>query len=72
MTMRVISWGWTYWLIVFPLAGLATYLVRVRFGWGDAGWQDLVAYLVFCLVFGLVVEALGDLVRKRRSGDEAS
>lgn len=66
------GWGLTDWLIVFPLAGLATYMVRTRFGWGDAGWEDLVAYLVFSLVFGLIVEALRDLLRNRRSGGEAS
>lgn len=65
-------WGVTDWLIVFPLAGLATYMVRTQFGWGDAGWEDLVAYLVFTLVFGLMVEAVGDVLRKRRSRDETS
>lgn len=65
-------WGVTDWLIVFPLAGLATYMVRTQFGWGDAGWEDLVAYIVFTLLFGLMVEAGGDVLRKRRSGDETS
>ncbi len=50
------GWGCSDYLIVFPLAGVGTYLVRLRFGRGDAGWEDLVTYLVFCLLLSLLVE----------------
>lgn len=58
-------WGCAHVFVAFPLAALATYLVRVRFGWGDAGWEDLVAFVGFSLVFELMVDAVGDVVRKK-------
>jgi len=66
------GWAWADWLIAFPLAGLATYFVRTRVGWGDAGWEDLIAFVLFSLVFGLIVDAVHDLVRKRRGRHKAS
>lgn len=64
------SWNLTEWLIVFPLAGLATYVVRTRWGWGDAGWEDLVAYIGFWVVLSLIAEAVRDLLGRRRSEEE--
>lgn len=61
------GWGsillWVF--LVFPLSALLTFGIRITIGWGEAGWQDFIIFVVLSTLIGGCVDALLDRFRVR-------